>query len=151
MHRRSFCSGIFFLSLGTLLHAAQPVSTDKVFTGIIKGVALGGYDAVSYFSGGGPLKGDLGIIVDWGGASYRFATVANRDLFVANPEKYVPQYGGYCAYAAAKGSLAPGDPLAWTVYKDKLYINLSPAIREKWSEDIPGNIVNANINWPGLK
>jgi hypothetical protein len=151
MRRRTLLSGLFFFATAASSHAAQTTPTAKVYTGIVKGVALGGYDVVSYFNGGDPQKGDLGILVDWAGATYRFATVANRDLFVANPEKYLPQYGGYCAYAAAKGSLAPGDPLAWTLYKDKLYINLSPAIREKWSEDIPGNIVSANINWPGLQ
>jgi hypothetical protein len=145
MQRRALLTGIFYLGTLGLAQAA------KVFTGIIKGVALGGYDAVSYFSGSEPVKGDPGIMVVWQGADYRFATVANRDLFVANPEKYLPQFGGYCAYALAKGALAPGDPLAWTVYKDKLYINLSPAIREKWSVDIPGNIDNANANWPGLQ
>jgi hypothetical protein len=145
MHRRTLLTGLFYISAAISAHAA------KVFTEIVKGVALGGYDAVSYFTGNPPLKGDPGIMVVWEGVNYRFATVANRDLFVANPEKYAPQYGGFCAYAAAKGALAPGDPLAWTVYQDKLYINLSPAVREKWSVDIPGNIDSANANWPKLQ
>jgi hypothetical protein len=145
MDRRTLLSSLFCAGTVGMAQAA------KVFTGVIRGVALGGYDTVSYFTGAGPVKGDPGIMVVWEGVNYRFATVANRDLFVANPGKYLPQYGGYCAYALAKGALAPGDPMAWTVYQDKLYINLSPAIREKWSVDIPGNIDNANANWPGLQ
>lgn len=145
MHRRTLLAGLFYVAAAGFAQAA------KVFTGLVDGVALGGYDAVSYFAGKKPVMGDTAIITDFGGATYRFATTANRDMFKANPEKYVPQYGGYCAYAAAKGTLAPGDPKAWTVIKDKLYINLSPAIRQTWSKDIPGNIAKADANWPGLQ
>jgi YHS domain-containing protein len=121
----------------------------SVYTGVIEGVALGGYDAVSYFSGT-PVEGDAAITQQWQGATWRFASTANRDLFAGNPEKYAPQYGGYCAFAAAKGSLAPGDPLAWTVHKDKLFINLSPGIRDTWSKDIEGYVAKADANWPAL-
>jgi YHS domain-containing protein len=121
----------------------------SIYTGVIEGVALGGYDAVSYFSGT-PTQGDAAITKDYDGATWRFTTTANRDLFAANPEKYAPQYGGHCAYAAAKGSLAPGDPLAWTIHKEKLYINLSPGIRDTWNKDIEGYVTKGDANWPGL-
>ena len=145
MHRRTLLSSLFYMSAVGLAHAA------KVFTGLIDGVALGGYDPVSYFSGADPVIGDPSITETYDGATYRFASAASRDIFKAKPEKYEPQYGGFCAYAAAKGALAPGDPLAWTIYQDKLYINLSKPIREKWSMDIPGNIDNADQNWPKLQ
>ena len=145
MHRRTLLTTLFYLSATSFARAA------KVFTGIINGVALGGNDAVSYFSNGGPLSGDPSIIAPYDGATYRFDTMANRDTFQKNPEKYAPQYGGFCAYAAAKGALAPGDPKAWTVVNKKLYINLSPAIRQTWAKDIPGNIAKADANWPTLQ
>jgi YHS domain-containing protein len=138
--------------LGLILAAAiTPVwaANSSIYTGKVDGVALGGYDATSYFSGA-PVEGDAAVTQDWQGVTWRFASAANRDLFVANPEKYAPQYGGFCAYAAAKGSLAPGDPLAWTLHKDKLYINLSPAIRDTWSKDIEGYVAKGDANWPGL-
>ncbi len=145
MHRRILLSSLFYLSAVRLAHAA------KVFTGIIEGVALGGYDAVSYFSGAEPVQGDPAITADFGGATYRFASAANRDTFKAQPEKYAPQFGGFCAYGTASGYLVSGDPLAWTVHDDKLYINYSLSVREKWSKDILGYVTSANTNWPNLR
>jgi hypothetical protein len=144
MFRRTF--------LAVLLTAAVTpawAGTSSIYTGVIDGVALGGYDAVSYFSGT-PTEGDATITQDYDGAKWRFTTTINRDLFAANPEKYAPQYGGHCAYAAAKGSLAAGDPLAWSIHKDKLYINLSPSIRDTWSKDIEGYVAKGDANWPAL-
>jgi hypothetical protein len=118
-------------------------------TGAMEGIALGGYDAVSYFSGT-PAKGSDEFSTDWKGAKWKFVSAANRDVFTASPEKYAPQYGGYCAYAVSKGATAPGDPNAWTVVDNKLYLNFSPAVKETWSKDIPGNITKADGNWPNV-
>ena len=71
-------------------------------------------------------------------------------MFDADPEKFAPQYGGYCAYAVSKGATAPTDPNAWTVYDDKLYLNFSTDVRSIWQEDKPGNIAKADANWPGV-
>ncbi|MEQ9240495.1 YHS domain-containing (seleno)protein [Roseovarius indicus] len=112
------------------------------------GAAIGGYDPVAYFSEGEPVKGKAAHAVTWQGAEWRFATDANRETFEANPEAYAPQYGGYCAYAASKGAVAPTAPDAWTVHDGKLYLNFSQTVRGIWSEDIPGNIAKADANWP---
>jgi YHS domain-containing protein len=119
----------------------------EIDTGAMEGIALGGNDAVSYFSGA-PVKGSDEFSADWKGAKWKFASAANRDAFTAAPEKYAPQYGGYCAYAVSKGATAPGDPNAWTVHEGKLYMNFSPAVKETWKKDIPGNITKADGNWP---
>jgi YHS domain-containing protein len=145
MLRRTFLTGFIYMATIGRTFAS------KVFTGHVDGVALGGYDAVSYFSGREPVMGEAAITADYGGATYRFASAASRDIFKAKPEKYAPEYGGYCAYAAAKGALAPGDPMAWSVVNERLYINLSPTIRETWSKDIPGYIAKADANWPSLQ
>ena len=79
-----------------------------------------------------------------------FASAANLAAFKATPEAFAPQYGGYCAYAVSKVSTAPGDPEAWTVHGSKLYVNLSPGIRQVWKRDIPGNIARANGYWPAV-
>lgn len=120
------------------------------YTGLVKGVALGGYDATSYFTGT-PVKGAKTITQNWQDVTWRFSSEANRALFAASPEKYAPQYNGHCAFAAAKGALASGDPTAWTVHNDKLYINYSADVRQTWSEDIDGYVTTADKNWPGLQ
>ncbi len=144
MFRRTFL-GLALLAATASAWAGEPPQ----FTDILPGVALGGYDATSYFSGK-PQEGDAAITENWQGATWRFASAANRDLFAASPEKYAPQYGGYCAYAAAKGSLASGDPLAWTVHNKKLYINYSSGVRKTWEKDIEGYVTKGDKNWPGL-
>jgi hypothetical protein len=126
-------------------HAGKP----EIFTGLVDGVGAGGYDAVSYFTGT-PLEGSKEFTAKWKDAEWRFASAANRDAFTASPEKYAPQYGGYCAFALSKGALAKGDPMAWTVNDDKLYLNYSEAVRENWRSDIPGNVTAANGNWPNV-
>lgn len=112
-------------------------------------VAIHGYDPVSYFSGV-PERGSTSWVHPWMNSVWHFASAANRDLFAAEPERYAPQYGGYCAYAVSKGSIADVDPEAWTVVGDKLYLNYSISIRTKWRKDIPGNVAKADRNWPKL-
>ena len=127
-------------------HAATP----EIYAGSIKGVAINGYDPVAYFTEKKPVAGKADITHDWKGVTWRFASAQNRDTFKANPEKYAPQYGGYCAYAVAKGSTAKSDPQAWTIVGDKLYLNYSKSVQSRWEKDIPGYIKAADKNWPGV-
>lgn len=110
-------------------------------------VAIGGYDAVSYFAGA-PIKGDAKFVTNWKGAEFRFASAANLSKFKANPAAYAPQYGGYCAWAVAGGYTAKGDPLAWKVVNGKLYLNYDQTVQKRWAKDIPGNIAKGDRNWP---
>ena len=114
------------------------------------GLALQGYDPVAYFSENAAVKGGASVTAEYNGSKYQFKNAENRDLFLANPSKYAPQYGGYCAYAASKGALAKGDPEAWTIYEGKLYLNFSKSVRSIWQQDIPGHIEKANTNFPKL-
>ncbi len=111
--------------------------------------ALGGYDPVSFFSGT-PFKGQSGLTASYKGATYHFATAENRAKFLANVSAYAPQYGGYCAWAAARGYTAPGDPRYWKVVGGKLYVNYDGGVQKKWEKDIPGFIAKADKNWPGI-
>ena len=122
----------------------------EIFTGLVDGVALGGYDAVSYGEDGGPKPGKAELSTRWKDVTWRFASRANLDAFTAEPEKYSPQYGGYCAFAVARGATAKGDPKVWSKVDGKLYLNISPGVKEMWAKDIPGNIASANANWPGV-
>jgi hypothetical protein len=121
-----------------------PFNTDR------GGLALHGYDAVSYFEGPAPLAGKAELEHAWGGARWRFASAANRDRFAAAPERYAPQFGGYCAKAVSENHTADVDPLAFKIVDGKLYLNYSSKVQKLWEEDIPGRIARANGYWPGL-
>jgi len=114
------------------------------------GVATKGYDPVAYFIDGKPVRGSGGFEYVWMGAKWYFSSAEHKDLFIGNPEKYAPKYGGYCAYAVSLGSAADIDPEAWNIVTGKLYLNLSKKIRDKWSKDIPDNIKKADENWPKI-
>ena len=116
----------------------------------IDGVAIRGVDPVAYFTDGGPVQGSADFSLDHNGATWHFASAANRDAFAADPEKYGARFGGYCAYAASLGYLAPTVPEAWTVFEDRLYLNASLRARELWLQDVPGNIAKGEANWPGI-
>jgi len=114
------------------------------------GVAVNGYDVIAYFDQGQPVKGTSQFTQVWNGAVWQFASAEHRDKFAAAPEKYVPQFGGYCAYAVSEGHTASIDPEAWKIVDGKLYLNYSKGVQKKWSENQMQRIDQANRNWPGL-
>ena len=119
-----------------------------VFTGILKGVAVGGYDPVAYFTQGTAVEGSSKITAEHSGATWRFASEANRAAFLADPNKFAPQYGGYCAYAVSQGYTAKGDPHAWSIHDGKLYLNYNRAVRTDWEKDKVRFIKLGDGNWP---
>lgn len=139
------------LSLGVALagaaaaHALSPVNKT-----LLGGLALDGYDPVAYFTDGKPVEGSKELTLEWNGATWRFASAAHRDEFKKTPEKYAPQYGGYCAWAVSQNYTADSDPEAWTIVDGKLYLNYDRKVMEKWKQDVPGNIAKADVNWPKL-
>ncbi len=129
-----------------LFGAGQAVDAVNVTS---DGVALKGYDPVAYFTGGEPVKGSEEFQTTWSGAIWRFSSAANRELFSQDPEKYAPQYGGYCAYAVSKGHTAGVSPKAWKVVDGKLYLNHRFA-KGKFDKDVKGAIARADENWPKI-
>lgn len=115
---------------------------------ISSGAAVHGYDVVAYFSEGKPVEGSEDHTASHNGAIYRFSSAANRDKFSSSPEAYAPQYGGYCAFGAAMGRKFDGDPAAWKIVDNKLYLNLNKKVQERWLGDVPGFIKGAENNWP---
>ncbi len=116
-----------------------------------RGYAIKGYDPVAFHKDSKPIKGSKKYQFRWKDAKWRFASAEHRDLFKANPEKFAPRYGGYCAWAVSQGYTASVDPKnAWTIVEDKLYLNYSVEIKREWEKDIPGNIKKADTNWPGV-
>lgn len=116
-----------------------------------KGLAVHGYDVVSYFTEGKPVKGDAKFAIIQSEATYRFSSQANLNAFKANPAKYEPVFGGFCAYGVSVGAKFDGDPTLWKIVDGKLYLNLDSGIQEAWLKDVPGNIKKAEANWPGIK
>ena len=103
---------------------------------------------MAYFAQGTAVPGLKTITLQHDGFEYRFATAANRDAFKANPQRYAPQYGGYCAWAVSQGYTAPGDPKVWKIVNGKLYLNYNAEVAAKWSKDVPGLVAKADANWP---
>lgn len=122
--------------------------------------AVSGYDVVSYVDlpqseigqpQQSPLAGLTTVTANYNGARFAFATVANRDRFLANPARYAPQYDGHCAYGVARGGKAPGNPTLWRIVDDQLYLNVSRNVVGFWEADIPGHLVTSEANWVTLE
>ena len=114
------------------------------------GVALRGFDPVAYFSDNKPVKGLPEHVAEHKGSVFQFASKANRDAFVADPARYAPQYGGFCAYGLAGGYKAATDPAAFSIVDGKLYLNYNGAVQKRWTADVPGYIGKADRQWPAV-
>jgi YHS domain-containing protein len=138
--------------LAIVLLKVNPASAAApVYTGTFSNQAVSGYDTVAYFTAGKPVKGKAEFKTEYQGAEWRFASADNLAAFKANPEKYAPQYGGYCAYAVgAKNALVSSDPEAWSIVNGKLYLNYDKDVQQTWVKDQTNYIKQADANWPGL-
>ncbi len=135
-----------------LLFFTIEIHAQDFYTGFFSDLALGGYDAVSYFEKGEAEKGQKQFEVEYGGVKWRFHSEAHRQEFKRFPEKYLPQYGGYCAWAVSeKKSRAAGDPEYWKIVDGKLYLNYDRKVQELWLQDIPGHIERADLHWPQMQ
>ncbi len=127
-------------------HAIETVNTK----GFGNKAAIKGYDPVAYFLRSSAVKGSKEIEYEWMGATWRFSSRGSRDIFAAHPEKYAPQYGGYCAYAMASGKTAAIDPDQFTILNGKLYLNYSEKVNSIWSENREEFIRKADQQWKAL-
>ncbi|MFN0039492.1 MAG: YHS domain-containing (seleno)protein [Burkholderiales bacterium] len=114
------------------------------------GVAIRGYDPVAYFEDGKATKGNKEYRFEHKGSSFLFASKANRDAFAAAPEKFAPQYGGFCAFGMAGGYKAAVDPAAFSVVNGKLYLNYNRDVQTQWIADVPSFVAKADRNWPAI-
>ena len=143
--------GIVLVILSALGLAFPAAAGGVVNASSFTSTAIEGVDPVAYFTEGEPVEGRSEFSLDWMGATWYFTSAENRDLFAADPEKYAPQYGGYCAWAVANGYTAKIDPEAWRIVGDRLYLNYSKDVQAQWARDIPGNITKADANWPKIR
>lgn len=135
---------IFLLSFPGLAFAV-----DEVFS-TAEG-AIRGYDPVAYHHDGKPVQGSAEFVHEWNGAQWRFANAANRDAFAAEPERFAPQYGGFCAYGTSQGYKVSTQPDAFAIVDGKLYLNYSKPVQVTWNKDQPGYIRLADGNWQKLE
>lgn len=114
------------------------------------GVAINGFDTVAYHTDSKAVKGSASHTTKWNGANWHFANAENLATFNANPEKYAPKYGGYCAFAVSRDTTAPTDPQAWTIDNGQLYLNFNPGVMKRWRAEQAENIKMGDENWPGI-
>jgi YHS domain-containing protein len=131
--------------------AEPPINTlkDSVFGGRTD-TAINGYDTVAYFTENKPVKGLDTYVQTWNGAKWKFASQAHLDLFKATPEKYAPQFGGYCAYGVSQGYLVKVEPDQFTVRDGKLYLNYDAKVQTKWQAEAKGFITEAEGKFQSL-
>lgn len=136
--------------VGLLIAAvvAMPVIAGQkmVNTGPDK-LAIKGYDTVAYFTEAQPTKGKPEFTFSWNDAQWYFANATHRDLFAANPDRYAPQFGGFCSMALTVGKVKDVDPEVWTIVEGKLYLNFNKNVRDKFRKNATENIKKAEENW----
>ena len=132
------------------LAPTAPAFADErpVYTALLSNVGVSGYDVVAYFTDARAVRGSPEFRAMHDGVEYRFASAAHLAAFRADPARYLPQYGGYCAWAVSQGYTASGNPNNWRIVDGRLYLNYNAEIQHRWEQDIPGHISSANANWP---
>jgi len=139
---------LFKTALSALLGAwILALSFSSVADVAVSTVGVAGYDLVSYHTGKKPLPGNGNYVVTHEGVNYLFVSQDNADKFAKNKEKYLPAYGGFCAFGVAVGKKFIADPTVWEIVDGKLYLNLDNGIKADWAKDIPGYIAKADKNW----
>ena len=141
-------SFLVFCLLATIcvVDPARAGESKKVNTGP-DNLAIKGYDPVAYFTRGQPVKGKPDYAHSWNGAQWLFANANHRDMFTADPERYAPQFGGFCAMALTRSKIAGADPQSWVIVDGKLYLNFSKPALETFQENTHENIKKAEVNW----
>jgi hypothetical protein len=134
----------------TVIATAAVAATEPAVNTSRGQLALRGYDVMAYWTLGAPRRGDTQFEFRWNGAVWRFEAAGHRDRFAADPGRYAPQFGGYCAYAVSQGYAADADPTVWRIVDDRLYVNYSRRAAALWERDLPGNIAKGHRNWPGV-
>lgn len=139
---------IVLVSLLSISLSAQAL--DPIYTGFFSDKAIKGFDTVAYFTEGNAVEGDEQYAIEYMQATWLFSSQQNLELFKADPEKYAPQYGGYCAYAVSQNTTAPIKPELFTIHEGKLYLNFNKGVNKKWLKNKEDFIVDADKNWPAL-
>ena len=139
---------VLLITIAFIFSFGLTSSADMVQTTFLGNLAVDGYDPVAYFTQGKPVKGKSEFTFAYKDANWRFSSLENLNAFKAAPNKYAPQYGGYCAWAVAMGKKADGNPMNWTIHNNELYLNYNDSIQSKWMKQIESFIEKGDQNWP---
>ena len=139
------------LAAVALLFSFAAAHADQISNFTKDGVAIAGADPVAYFTMNKSVIGSADFTTEWNGVAWRFASAENRDAFKAEPAKYAPQFGGYCATGTAFGKKIPIDPAVFKIVGGKLYLNSSKSSQGTFLNDTPGIIMKANDNWSKIE
>lgn len=139
------------LLAAALMLAVQGLHAQKSEIFAPKGKALKGYDVVASFKDAKPVEGADSLTYHYKDVDWFFATRNNLEAFKASPDRYVPQYGGYCAYGTSEGHKAPTEPDTWSIVDDKLYFNYNMKVKNNWSKNREERIQKADTQWPLIK
>ncbi len=131
------------------LIACSALAVDEVF--VTDAGAIRGYDPVAYFTDGGPVPGDPQHHHEWNGVMWHFSSRENLEAFQADPQRYAPQFGGFCAFGMSRGYKVGTDPEAFTIHEGKLYLNYSLPVRATWLKDTDAYVEKADSNWTRLE
>jgi YHS domain-containing protein len=143
-----FLTRLSFVTM--LLVSTSALAVDPVYTPFLSNKAIRGYDTVAYFTQGKAVKGDDAFEYEYQGATWLFSSAEHLAMFKAEPDKYAPQYGGYCAYAVAQNQTASIQPELFTIHDGKLYLNYSESVNQTWLKNKLEFIQQADKNWPVL-
>ncbi len=141
---------LILLTVGILLNQPNLQAAKAISTTFFGNKAASGYDVVAYHTQEKAVPGKKSYTTNWNGATWLFSTAKNRQLFIDNPNKYAPQYGGYCAFAAAANKLVKADPKIFDLHEGKLYLNYNKKTKKDWNADRAGMIQRGNRNYPQL-
>ena len=149
MKKLNILAVVFLLFLGVAVSSVPTARAEGITEVATAGVE--GYDTVAYFTQSEAVRGSGRYTAEYQGVTYLFSSEANKNTFEKDPAKYLPAYGGYCAYGVALGKKFWGDPTVWEIVDGRLYLNLDKSIQQKWNMDKPGYITQANSNWGSIK
>jgi len=145
----SITSVIVLLIAFSIIKRVKPLSWghNEVNQSLFSNQAINGYDTVAYFTENNAVIGNENYSYNWKNATWNFSSEENKSLFIKNPEKYAPQFGGYCAFAVGKGFTANTSPDSFQIIDGKLYLFANDDIKSDWSENIDENLRKCKVNW----
>lgn len=147
---KKYLSYLIKIPLLLTLYSTGALSLDPIYTSGSSNVAIKGYDTVAYFTENKAVKGNADLSAEYNGATWYFSSSQHLDAFIKNPEKYAPQYGGYCAYAVSRNTTASIKPHLFNIHKGKLYLNYSKGVQKRWLKNVDAGIEKADTHWPVL-
>lgn len=139
------------LVIAATIHPVEAATTEYVVVDRYTGLAINGFDPVAYFTDGTALPGREAFEYSFAGAVWRFRNEGNRAAFVANPDIYIPRFGGYDPVGIARGSGVPGDPRVWLITENQLFLFRTPEARAAFRVDPDRTMATAEIQWPTVQ